>query len=81
MQKPSWIDFLLPNNCYAFQKTTSVCSGFSDCINYVKEILTLQPWLYSKRLFLKKWSKANYSQRIEKILINEQSSLAHFWKI
>ena len=31
MQKPSCIDLLLTNNSCAFQQTTTVCSGLSDC--------------------------------------------------
>ena len=31
MQNPSCIDLLLTNNSCAFQQTTTVCSGLSDC--------------------------------------------------
>ena len=31
MQNPSCIDLLLTNNSCAFQQTTSVCSGLSEC--------------------------------------------------
>ena len=30
MQNPRCIDLLLTNNSYAFQQTTTVCSGLSD---------------------------------------------------
>ena len=39
MQNPSCIDLLLTNNSYAFQQTTTVCSGLSDCHKLVLTVL------------------------------------------
>ena len=39
MQKPNCIDLLLTNNSYAFQQTTTVCSGLSDCHKLVLTVL------------------------------------------
>ena len=39
MQNPSCIDLLLTNNSCAFQQTTTVCSGLSDCHKLVLTVL------------------------------------------
>ena len=39
MQNPSCIDLLLNNNNYAFQQTTTVCSGLSDCHKLLLTVL------------------------------------------
>ena len=39
IQNPSCIEFLLSNNSYTFQQTTTVCSGLSDCHKLVLTIL------------------------------------------
>ena len=39
MQNPSCIDFLLTNNVYAFQQTTTICTGLSDCHKLVLTVL------------------------------------------
>ena len=39
MENPSCIDLLLTNNSYAFQQTTTVCSGLSDCHKLVLTVL------------------------------------------
>ena len=39
MQNPSCIYLLLTNNSCAFQQTTTVCSGLSDCHKLVLTVL------------------------------------------
>ena len=39
MQNPSCIDLLLTNNVYAFQQTSAICTGLSDCHKLVLTIL------------------------------------------
>ena len=39
MQNPSCVDLLLTNSSCAFQQTTTVCSGLSDCHNLVVIVL------------------------------------------
>ena len=39
MQNPSCIDLLLTNNVYAFQQTTAICTGLSDCHKLVLTVL------------------------------------------
>ena len=41
MQNASCMDLLLTSNSYAFQQTTTVCSGLSDCYELVLTILTV----------------------------------------
>ena len=35
MEKSSCIDLLLINNVYTFQQTTAICTGLSDCHEFV----------------------------------------------
>ena len=39
MQNPSCIDLLLTNNVYAFQQTSAICTGLSDCHKFVLTVL------------------------------------------
>ena len=39
MQNPSCIDLLLTNNVYAFQQTSAICTGLSDCHKLVLTVL------------------------------------------
>ena len=39
MQNPSCVDLLLTNSICAFQQTTTVCSGLSNCHNLVVIVL------------------------------------------
>ena len=39
MENPSCTDLLLTKNSYAFQQTTTVCSGLSDCHKLVSTAL------------------------------------------
>ena len=39
MQNTSCIDLLLTNNVYAFQQTSAICTGLSDCHKLVLTVL------------------------------------------
>ena len=41
MQNTSCIDLLLTNNVYAFQQTTTLCTGLSDCHKLVLTVLKI----------------------------------------
>ena len=63
MQNPSCIDLLLTNNVYAFQQTSAICTGLSDCHKLVLTVLkTTVPRTQPKEITYKDYKQFDHSK-------------------
>ena len=76
MQNPSPIDLLLINNVYAFQQTTAICTGLSDCHKLVLTILkTAVPRSQPKEITYrdyKQFDPSKFKKELKNVLTKEK---------
>ena len=75
MQNPSCIDLLLTNNVYAFQQTTTICTGLSDCHKLVLTVLkTTVPRSQPKEITYrdyKQFDPSKFKKELKNVLTKE----------
>ena len=75
MQNPSCIDLLLTNNVYAFQQTTAICTGLSDCHKLVLTVLkTTVPRSQPKEITYrdyKQFDPSKFKKELKNVLTKE----------
>ena len=75
MQNPSCIDLLLINNVYAFQQTTTICSGLSDCHKLDLTVLkTTVPRSQPKKIIYrdyKQFDPSKFKKELKNVLTRE----------
>ena len=75
MQNPSCIDLLLTNNVYAFQQTTAICTGLSDCHKLVLTVLkTTVPRSQPKEITYrdyKQFDSSKFKNELKNVLTKE----------
>ena len=75
MQNPRCIDLLLTNNVYAFQQTTAICTGLSDCHKLVlmvikTTVLRSQPKECTCRDY-KQFDPSKFEKELKNVLTKE----------
>ena len=75
MKNPSCIDLLLTNNIYAFQQTTAICTGLSDCHKLVLTVLkTTVPRSQPKEITYrdyKQFDPSKFKKELKNVLTKE----------
>ena len=75
MQNPSCIDLLLTNNVYAFQQTSAICTGLSDCHKLVLTVLkTTVPRSQPKEITYrdyKQFDPSKFKKELKNVLTKE----------
>ena len=84
---PSCIDFLLNNNSYAIQQTTTVCSGLLDfhALIVLKTTIPKSDPTQSTYINYKKYDSLKFKDELQnvgtkKMLTTAQSLTTNFWK-
>ena len=77
MQNPSCIDLLLTNNVYAFQQTSAICTGLSDCHKLVLTVLkTTVPRSQPKEITYrdyKQFDSSKFKKELKNVLTKESN--------